>query len=167
MTFNVDDLEDPQKPHKERDHSEFKIHLAIIEHITGRKTGQKAFNVFVHHIFQGRDAKDGFFLKLMGVVPGVADILILWRSKCSCGVSKVGIGFLEVKRPDGTQSTPQRKFEGICHWLGVPYAIVKSVTQAHDALIVWGCPANHSAIKEPDCRTKSQKLKDASEIYKR
>ncbi len=174
MTFNVDDLEVEQKPYVEKDSSEFKIHVAIFEHISGRKRHGKeiirttpAFNAFVSHVYQGRSREEGFFLKLLGVIAGVADLIVLWRAKCVCGVSKVGIAFLEVKKPGGIQSTPQKKFQGICHWLGVNYAIVKSVREAHDVLVKWGCPANHNSPQEPDTRTFEQKKKDSFEMYKR
>lgn len=162
MGLDVDDLEVEQKSFKERDKTEFKIHTAIVKHIKE----DRAFTAFVTHIWQGRSAKDGFFLKMLGVVPGVADLLIIWRSKCDCGISKVGIGFLEVKKLTGTASTPQRKFMSICKWLGVPYAIVRSVTEAHEALKKWGCPENHQTIKEPDIRTFEQKKKDAYDYFK-
>lgn len=172
--FNVDDLETKVNHHYERDNIEFLIHCSIVAHLTGRKfkgkeiiQSTRAFNAFVCHIYNGRSKKEGFFLKRLGVVPGVADLLILYRSNCSCGLPRVGIGFLEVKKPGGVQSTPQRKFMGICHWLGVPYAIVKSVREAHDTLVAWGCPANHHSVQEPDLRTFEQKKKDAFEMYKR
>lgn len=166
--MDVDDLELPRsdKPYVERINVEYRIHVAIVDHLTGRKTGSKAFNAFTCHVFQGRSAEDGFFLKMLGVIAGVADLLVLWRSKCVCGVPKIGIGFLEVKKPEGYASAPQRKFSGICHWLGVNYAIVKSVGQAHEVLVKWGCPENHKAFAEPDVRTKQQKFKDAFEMYK-
>lgn len=166
MTFDVSDLEEPLKPHKERNNEEFRIHVSIIDHVTGRKTGSKAFNTFICHVFQGRDAKDGFFLKMLGVVPGVGDLLVLWRAKCACGIDKVGIGFMEVKKPGGVQTTPQRRFQGLCHWLGVHYGIVTSVKTAHDMLVRWGCPERHASVKEADVRTDSQKKKDAFEFFK-
>jgi hypothetical protein len=151
----------------QRNYPEFKIQTGIIDHIRGRKTEARAFNVFVCHVFQGRNGKEGFFLKLLGVFAGVGDLLILWRSKCSCGIPKVGIGFLEVKSSTGTQEAPQKKFEGICHWLGVHYAIVRSVDEAHYTLIAWGCTPNHNAIREADTRTVAEKYQAAYDFYKR
>lgn len=163
---NFDDLEKIPKEYKERDNREFKIHVAIVNHVKGKDGIGKAFNAFITHIYQGRSKEDGFFLKMLGVFAGVADLIVLWRSKCSCGVSKVGIGFLEVKKPDGYQSTPQKKFQGICHWLGINYAIVKSVKEAHDTLVKWGCPALHHSIIEPDTRSLAQKKIDAFNMFK-
>lgn len=166
MSLDCDDLEGPIKQYTERNNEEFKIQVAIVDHVKGRKTGNKAFNAFIFHVYQGRDAKEGFFLKMLGTIPGIGDLPVIWRAKCECGRNKIGLGFLEVKKQGGIQSTAQHKFAGICHWLGVPYAIVRSVKEAHNTLVRWGCPVNHNAIKEPDIRTKSQKYKDVHNMYK-
>lgn len=148
MTISFDDLEPKNLvAETERVAKEYRIQVAIIDHITGRKTGNKAFNAFVCHIYQGRSKEEGFFLKQLGVVAGVADLLVIWRG---------GLGFLEVKKPDGNASPPQRKFAGVCKWLGVHYAIVRSVKQAHDTLAGWGCPVLHSSIKEANLLTKAE-----------
>lgn len=161
-----DDLEDPFTPSKPKENIEYKIQVAIVEHVRGKEGVRKAFNVFVCHIYNGRSAEEGFFLKMLGVFAGVADLLVLWRSKCECGKSKIGVGFLEVKKLDGTQSTAQRKFEGICNWLGIPYAIVRSVQEAHDQLLKWKCPVNHHVVVEPDTRTQEEKKKDNFNFFK-
>lgn len=163
--LEVDDLEPPQRAFTEKENIEYKLHVAIVDHVTGRKVGQKAFNAFICHVFQGRNKQDGFFLKMLGVVPGIADLLVLWRAKCDCGKSKVGIGFLEVKKSDGYQSGAQKKFQGVCHWLGINYAVVKSVGQAHKMLVLWGCPEFHSTVVEPDLRSQKQKFDDARSFY--
>lgn len=146
---------------KTKNNEEFKIHCAIIDHIKEKR----AFTAFVCHIYQGRNKEDGFFLKMLGVFAGVADIMVMWRSTCSCGKPHTGIGFLEVKRPKGIQTHPQKRFEGICRWLGARYAIVRSVKDAHEALLAWGCPVNHHAIKEPDTRSTEQKKIDAFRFF--
>lgn len=147
MRTDFDDIEvipnDKPKPVPK----EYRIQVAIIDHITGRKTQMRAFNAFVTHIYQGRSAKDGFFLKQLGVVAGVADMIVLWKG---------GMGFLECKTESGKLSTAQRKFQGVCYWLGVNYAVVRSVKQAHDQLVAWGCPALHNAIKEPNLHSESE-----------
>lgn len=165
-SFNIDDLEEPIKLRIERNNEEFKIQVAIFQHVSGRKTGCKAFNAFICTIYQGRSKKEGFFLKMLGVVAGVADLLVLWRANCDCGIPRIGIGFLEVKKPGEIASTPQRKFQGICHWLKINYGIVRSVQEAHDTLIKWGCPANHHSTREPDTRSLAQKKSDAFEMFK-
>jgi len=166
VTFDVDDLEKIPEVKQKRTPTEFRLQCAIIDHVRGRLTGNKAFNVFITHIYQGRDANDGFFLKKMGVVAGVADMLILWRTSCSCGLPKVGIGFLECKTKTGKLSGVQGKFRGICHWLGIHYAEARSVKEAHDVLVGWGCHVNHAAIREPDLRSNTQKKSDGFDMYK-
>jgi len=46
--------------------------------------------------------------------------------------------FLEVKTKGGRQSIAQRAFEMKCNFVGVPYAIVRSVTEAQEILSRWG-----------------------------
>jgi hypothetical protein len=148
MVTSFDDLEPKNLvAEKQKVAKEYRIQVAIVDHVMGRKTGNKAFNAFICHIYQGRSKEEGFFLKQLGVVAGVADLLVIWRG---------GMGFLEVKKPDGRASTPQRKFEGICTWLKVNYAIVRSVKEAHDTLVGWGCPMLHSFIKEANLLTKEE-----------
>lgn len=139
--------------------SEYHLHVAIINHLMGQKLvgnkiikGTKPFpELFITHIFQGRSEEDGFFLKRMGVYPGVSDILCLWRG---------GIGFIEVKTEKGYLSPAQKKFKGICNWLGVKWALVRSVQQAHDTVAGWGVRAVHNAVIEHDQRSKEEKERE-------
>lgn len=168
--FSVDDLEIAMKNRAPRDNSEFKIHVAIVDHIRGHirrgreiSRGTMPFpGMFITHIYQGRSEEEGFFLKMLGVVSGVPDLLAIWPDR----VRGYDFGFLEVKRPSGVESTPQRRFKGFCHHLGIKWAIVRSVEQAHKQFITWGLKPTHNAIKEPDTRTQQQKFKDAMEVYR-
>lgn len=147
---------------------EYKLHVAIIDHIKGQKRkgkeiiqGTRPFrNLFVTHIFQGRSAEDGFFLKQMGVFPGVADLLCIWDN------AGPQIGFLEVKTEKGYLSTAQKKFKGICQAFGVRYALVRSVADAHRQLKDWGVHCVHDSVVEPDIRSWDQKLEDAKALWK-
>lgn len=175
MTFNVDDIEVVPAPYIERTKEEFKLHVAIVSHLTGKiKKGKETIKgtpafrgLFVTHIFSGRSAEDGFFLKMMGLFPGIADLLLLWRGQCECGRRKVGIGFIEIKKSSGVQSGVQKKFQGICIWLGISYEIVRSVRETHQVCVKWGLIPEHNAIKEPDLRSETQKKLDNHNMYKR
>lgn len=171
MRDEFDDLEEEIKPYKERDNSEYKIHVAIIAHLRGHTykgneviKGTAPFRgLFVTHIYQGRSADEGFFLKRLGVVAGVPDLLAIWPDK----VKGYDIGFLEVKSSLGTLSTPQRRFKGFCHSLGIKWGIARSVTEAHKQFIAWGLQPVHNGIREPDTRTTAQKKQDAFDMYRR
>ncbi len=153
---NFDDLEVVPKIRKERDNSEYKLQVEIIDHLTGRIRngkewirGTPAFRgLFATHIFSGRSKEDGFFLRQLGVVAGVADILCIWRG---------GYGFIEVKTQSGSLSPPQKKFKGFCMSIGVNYEVARSKRDAHNILIGWGLTPAHNAIKEPDLRSETEK----------
>ncbi len=66
-------------------------------------------------------------LKKMGVLPGVADfVLIRLMGKAA---------FLEIKEPnEGRQSKAQKEFEAQCHLNGSPYYVAHSFEEARDWL---------------------------------
>lgn len=70
----------------------------------------------------------GHELKLMGMLPGAADLLIVVDGKAH---------FLELKSPDGVQSASQRDFQARCVLLNIPYACVNSLTAALETLSSW------------------------------
>lgn len=145
-------------------HEEYRIHCAIVDHLRGVRMvgreliqGTKPFpELFITHLNQGRSKDEGWFLKRMGVYPGVADLLCLWRG---------GIGFIEVKTKTGTLSSAQKKFKGICHWLGIRYEVARTVKEAHDIVKRWGLKSVHEVIREPDLRTDEQKYADDEKMY--
>ena len=161
-----DDLE-PQnmRVEQERVPEEFRIQCAAINHLTGRVKagkdwvrGTPAFRgLFVTHCYQGRDAKEGFFLKMLGVVPGVADLLLIWKG---------GFGFIEMKTKTGHLSPAQLKFKGFCISAGVRYAVCRTVKEVHDTVISWGLVPAHNAIREADLRSDTQKKLDAFNEFK-
>lgn len=75
-----------------------------------------------------RSAIMGHELKLMGMLPGAADLLIVVDGKAH---------FLELKSPDGIQSASQRDFQARCVMLNIPYKVVFSLTEALEALSEW------------------------------
>lgn len=166
------DLEGSPKPYKERVNEEYHLQVAVFNHLTGRiKSGKDyirstpAFHgLFVCHIYQGRTKEDGFFLKQLGVVSGVADLLLIWKG---------GFGFIELKRQirddrkQGDLSPPQKKFKGFCMATGVRYEVARSVKEAHEIVKGWGLTPAHNSCIEPDIRTKEQKFADAHAFYAR
>ena len=75
-----------------------------------------------------RSAIMGHELKLMGMLPGAADLLIVVDGKAH---------FLELKSPDGVQSASQREFQKRCQANKIPYAICFNLTEALAYLQHW------------------------------
>lgn len=156
---DFDDLEVAPVVKEQRVNEEYALQVAVINHLTGRIRQGKDYirvspafqGLFVTHIFQGRSKEDGFFLKQLGVVSGVADLLLIWRG---------GFGFIELKRQSGILSPAQKKFKGFCMSIGVRYEIARSVKEAHQICIGWGLTPVHNNCKEPDLRTTKQKYAD-------
>jgi hypothetical protein len=61
----------------------------------------------------------------MGLKPGVADLVVWWPW---------GIGYVEVKTPDGVQSERQKHFQYRCQNYGVEYVVVRSVKDVQEYL---------------------------------
>lgn len=183
--MNVDDLEDPIKPYVERVNKEYRIHVSIIDHITGRIRKGKEWlrgsvpfrGVFITHVFQGRSKDEGHYLKSLGVVPGVADLLSIWRNPHWKTIEEIQkqyphinipiyeIGFIEVKSDVGTlgkSDSPQRKFKGFCLSLKINWGLARTKRQAHDLFVKWGLTALHQPGPEADLRSDQEKFKDAS-----
>lgn len=145
--------------------SEYKLHVAIIDHLRGQKrvgreiikSNQPFPGLFVSHIYQGRSKEEGFFLKSMGVVAGMPDILAIWKD---------GWGFLEVKTENGKLSTAQKRFMWFCQERNINWALVRSVAEAHNKFKNWGLKPIHEAIQEPDLRSWSQKRDDAIDAFR-
>jgi len=77
-----------------------------------------------------RNKREGKKLKNTGVLAGVSDlILIMPNSK---------VLFVEVKMPNGRQREKQIKFETKINNLKHTYAIVKSLSDFKELLILWG-----------------------------
>ena len=153
-----------------RQQTEFKIHRAIIDHLEGQtRKGNETFgchppflNLLFTTIYQGRNAEDGFFLKMLGVKPGIADIIAWYKTHKGLGCS-----FIEVKTKTGSQSSPQKKIQARCSMLGIAYVIVRSVQQVHDHLKSVGLKPQHNNVREPDLRSDAQKKQDAYNFYKK
>jgi hypothetical protein len=93
----------------------------------------KAFapELIVFHVPNGgyRSKAEAARLKWQGVVAGVADLCIVTLDGRS--------HFLEVKAPGGYLSPEQRAFADRCAALRVPFAVIRSIDDARQALAAW------------------------------
>lgn len=147
------------KPAK-RSTQEFRLQCAVVEHL------RSAFPqvLFTHPAQKAKDAQEGHFNKMLGVRKGVPDLL-LWWNKENLGYPRIMAAAIELKSGAGKQSGYQANFEEIFTRIGGKHAYCRSVQEAHDALISWGCEAKHGAIREPDLRSQQEKFSDAYDLY--
>ena len=78
-----------------------------------------------------RDEATAAKLKTMGVIPGLADLMFVWRGRLYA---------VEVKSPTGRSSTYQRAWREELETAGGAYAVVTSIDDAREALARWGVP---------------------------
>jgi hypothetical protein len=74
-----------------------------------------------------------YFARL-GVFPGVADLCFVLPDRTAA--------FMEVKGEDGRLSTAQQAFQARCAILGLRYRVVRSISEAGEALAEWGALRN-------------------------
>ena len=100
--------------------------------MTCRQRGFLFFSVPNEATVKGKTGADfgrAINLKKMGVLPGVSDLIIGHNGKMYC---------LEVKNEKGKQSDRQKNFELWCADCCIPYVLVRSVDDVHEALKEWG-----------------------------
>ncbi len=136
------------------EHTEYKIHVAIVKHHSTAFPHVKL--LYVPNAV--RNASDAFFNKMMGAVPGAHDLMLFWGKP-------MGVGIFEVKSKTGRLSTPQNKFASAMSFLGAHTGHGSSVRSYHNALKSWGLVPRHESIVEPDIRSAEQKKKDAFDLY--
>lgn len=137
-----------------RDTKEFKLQVAVVEHIRTAFPQVKAF----HCPNQTRSATEAHFNKMLGVLPGVSDLIIGWPMR--------NVGVLELKAPDGRLSSTQNKFLSWADHIGWSTGIAKSVQEAHVTMKLWGLSPTHESIREPDYMTTQDKHKAVFDMYR-
>jgi len=96
-------------------------------------------DVFWFHVPNQKGTRSGFearLLKGLGVKPGVADLLFLFRGQ---------VFALELKAPKAYQSPTQKEFEATCKRVGVPYMLCRSIDEVQGAIAGWGFPTRGKA----------------------
>jgi hypothetical protein len=121
-------------------HEESALQKAMIEYLDRR--GVRRDNVVFAVPNEGRRSRHvGGILKSMGLLPGVADLVI---------VAPGGRAhFVEVKTPKGRLSKAQREFRDRCVAMRVPWAIVRSLDDMERVIEGWHLVARRSLITSP------------------
>jgi len=116
------------------------IHAAIVQYLRVCMP-----DCLVFHPPNGglRGKREASKLKWLGVLPGMPDIVILRPSGRFC--------LMEVKGPKGVLSEAQQAVRWHCERFEMPWALVRSIDEAREALIGWGLVTrdNSTAPKEP------------------
>ena len=142
---------------KTRQQKEFKLQCHIV---------QKHEIYFPHVLmtaFPGRpgDAKDGFFKKMMGVKPGIPDILLWFRT------NKLHAGAVEIK-VDARISSAQNKVISTMHGMGIHTGVARSWQEYYKLLCSFGIKPVYVCTRfdEPDYSTEQQKFAAAFDMYR-
>jgi len=99
----------------------------------------KREDVTMLHIPNGehRDIRTAAKLKAMGVLPGVSDLLFLWRryrEDSEGSWTEPGVLFMELKTPGKTASELQIAFGLLVRTYGMDFCVVRSLDEALDEL---------------------------------
>lgn len=84
-------------------------------------------------------------LKAMGVLNGVADLVICWRTPFD-NFAPCRVAFVELKAGRGKPSDDQEKFEASCGLIGAPYAECTTLEAVERALRKWGVPLHATVL---------------------
>lgn len=106
------------------------LHLGVTNAL---RAGAPADLLWFHVPNGGRmDPRRGWWLAQMGVLPGVADLVLMREGR---------VLFLELKAPkSGVQSDAQKAFEAAATEAGAEYAIARTIDEAVEIIREWGCP---------------------------
>lgn len=144
--------------------SEYALQTHVIRYLSGKiRRGRNVIQATVpfpdlifFHCYQGRTEEDGFFLKELGVKPGVADILLVGHNL---------FAGIELKVGKNKQSDYQRNFQYKLETYGHKYAVCRTVAEVRDLLISWGLECKNMHCIEPP-RSEEEKRKAVWEMYK-
>ncbi len=147
---------------KTRQQKEFKLQCHIV----------KKHEIYFPHVvmtaFPGRpgDAQDGFFKKMMGVRPGITDILLWWALPTHLPVSTnvIQCGVVEIK-VDARVSSSQNKFMSAIRNIGGKDGVAHSWEEYYKLLCKFGINPTQicTIFDEPDYSTEQEKFHAAFE----
>ena len=121
--------------------------------------------MFTHH-YAGRSESEGFFLKMLGVRPGIGDILNWWAPKDRAAhPGMICAAMMELKVEDRPQSPEQRKVQAECEHMGLRYRVARTPDDVYAIYRLWGLAPRHCTILAPDYRSFDEKGDDAFEYF--
>ncbi len=110
--------------------SELQIHISLVAQLRGRVVQRLRDDVVMFHCPNGeaRDARTGAKLKAMGVLPGVADLIFIWRANVAN--HRPIVLFLELKAPGKKPSETQLLFAERAKAAGAYYSYADNIDDA-------------------------------------
>lgn len=116
------------KPRRRRTSPEASLQMTVCEHL--RLRGVDGLLYFAPCNEGRRSPLNAYYLKRMGMLPGIADLVI--------DIPGQPLSFLELKAEGGKQSPEQVAFGDYCRDTGRRYTVVRNIDQALGALEIWG-----------------------------
>ena len=100
-------------------------------------------HVLCFHVPNGgkRSKVEAGIFKTMGVMPGVADLLLFWSVQMDVGGFMPYMAAIELKAGKGKQTDHQKQFQRKWVALGGDYAVCTSIDDVDDVLKEWGAIA--------------------------
>lgn len=111
-----------------RSYPEANLQIAVVQHL--RLRGTPGLIYFAPCNEGKRSVREAVWLKQKGMLPGIADLVIIARGQ--------PVSFLELKARGGKQSPEQIAFEAYCAEVGARYAVVDNIDDALRVLEAWG-----------------------------
>ena len=108
--------------------SEHSLQVTVLAYLT--YNARSDVNVVAIPNAARRSLRMGARMKAEGLQSGVADLCIMLPGG--------KVAWLELKTDRGRQSLAQKGFEAKCKRLGHPYALVRTLDEAIEALTHWG-----------------------------
>jgi len=81
-----------------------------------------------------RDKRSAAKLKAMGVLPGVSDLVFLWKEVCESKKPRLCVLFLELKLPGRLATEEQIAFGLAVRLAGADFAVARSIDEAVEEL---------------------------------
>jgi hypothetical protein len=109
------------------------LHIEIVQRLLPLTLDEKLQALWFHPANEAIKSKEhgiGFniMLKMMGKIPGVPDLVFMWKN---------GAGFIELKSAKGKLTESQEFFQRWCKNYDIPFEIAKSWEEVENILRKW------------------------------
>jgi len=111
---------------------EDKIHMDFVQFLLAPSIKSKLKALWFHpanEVQNGKHPLYGQYLRKLGKIKGVADLVFMWGN---------GSRFIEIKSPTGRLTPAQEVFQRLCLNFSIPYTVIRSVDEGKEALQGWG-----------------------------
>jgi hypothetical protein len=138
--------------------TEYSLQTYVIKYLRAKNATPPFPDLTFFHVYNGRNEKEGFFLKQLGVLAGVCDLLLIAPNQPLMGI--------ELKVGKNQQSEHQKNFAYKMNRCGHKTAVCRSVAEVRDCLIGWGLTCHNTRVIEPP-RSELEQREAAFDMYRR